>query len=129
MNNAATMRRTSSLLITVLLLASASAQAQRRRSPEPKPPVRIKRTDTAIKSATLEVYQQYEPELKPLAKPELAPVLSPPPTQRTAQQYDVPQQTLYYSYRALPLRPLALGTADTAAPAPLNYAALAAGNL
>ena len=123
------MTRTRSLLIIVLLFASASAEAQRRRSPEPKQPVRMKRTDTSIRSATLEVYQQYEPELKPLTKVELAPTLPPPPAQRSAQQYDVPQQTLYYSYRALPLRPLALGTADTAAAAPLNYVALAGGNL
>src|ERR1700749_5072743 len=92
----ATMMRKSSLLIMLLLLVSVTSQAQRRRTPQPKKQtVQIKRSDTAIRSATLEVYQQYEPELKPLAKPELTPTLPPPPVQRSTQQYEVPQQTLY----------------------------------
>lgn len=89
----------------------------------------LQRSDTTIRSATLEVIQEYEPELKPVTKTELAPDLPPPPANRVQQEYQVPQQTLYYSYRALPLRPLALGTADTAPEAPMNYALLGVGNL
>jgi hypothetical protein len=131
MTNAAMMNRTSSLLLLCFLLAAVAAPAQRRRPPAPRHPARpapIVRTDTTIKATTLEVYQQYEPELKPIMKPELTPSLLPPPATRTQQHYEVPQQTLYYSYRALPLRPLALGK-DTAAVPPANYALLAGGNL
>ncbi len=122
------MKRTCSLGLA-LLLAGTATWAQRRRAPAPqKPPARIVRTDTVIKSTTLEVYQQYEPELKPITKPELSPTLPPSPATRSPQRYEVPQQTLYYSYRALPLRPLALGN-DTGVNSEANYVLLGGGNL
>lgn len=135
------------LLATLLLACGTDAQAQRRRTPPqkqaPKPAVRkqapakpapqqsapapVRRADTTIRSTTLEVYQQYEPELKPVTKPELSPSLPPPATRKLSPQYDVPQQTLYYSYRALPLRPLALGK-DSLNPKPEDYVLLGGGN-
>ncbi len=139
------------LLGCLLLLASGDLQAQRRRTPARQPKAKpaarkqvpqkttpqaqgpsaaapIRRGDTTIRSTTLEVYQQYEPELKQVAKPELSPALPPPSNLKTEQQYEVPQQTLYYSYRALPLRPLALGK-DSGVSRPENYVLLGGGNL
>lgn len=139
------------LLACLMLGSAADVQAQRRRNAQkqqPKPaarrqapqkqtpapakqtpsPAQVRRADTTIRSTTLEVYQQYEPEIKQITKPELSPVLPPQSTKKAVQQYDVPQQTLYYSYRALPLRPLALGK-DSLSRSPENYVMLGGGNL
>ncbi len=118
------------MILGVVLCASA-ASAQRRRSAapqRPQTPIRATRSDTTIKGTTLEVYQVYQPELKPIVKPETSPTLPPVAKEPTPQQYEVPQQTLNYSYSALPLRPLALGK-DTAPRPAQNYALLGGGNL
>ncbi len=103
--------------LTVALLALLAFQADAQR-----------RSDTTIKGTTLEVYQVYEPEMKPIQKPNYT--AAPPPANRepVPQQYEVPQQTLLYSYPALPLRPLALGK-DTGSLPPQNYVLLGGGNL
>jgi hypothetical protein len=141
------------LLSCLLLCASSDLQAQRRHAPAkqqaktrpaprrqtavkqaaaqlpaPAASTPIRRSDTTIRSTSITVYQEYEPELKPVTKPELSPSLPPPSNRKTEQQYDVPQQTLYYSYRALPLRPLALGK-DSLRSGPGNYVMLGGGNL
>ncbi len=124
------MRKQTAILILGAVLCANAANAQRRRpaAPQPQAPIRATRSDTTIKGTTLEVYQVYQPELKPIVKPEILPTLPPVAKEPTPQQYEVPQQTLNYSYSALPLRPLALGR-DTATLPPQNYALLGGGNL
>jgi hypothetical protein len=117
---------TTAILILCLSFRAIDADAQRHRSAQPQP--QLKRSDTTIKGTTLEVYQVYQPELKPVVKPEFSPTLPPADKEPAPQQYEVPQQTLYYSYRSLPLRPLALGK-DTGKLPPQNYALLGGGNL
>lgn len=126
--------RTNCLIAGLMLVLCVDAQAQhhKQRKVEPKPKavpqtVVANRSDTTIKGTTLEVYQQYEPELKPVTKPEFSATLPPRPAAPTAQSYEVPQQTLVYSYRSLPLRPLALGK-DSILPGPANYALFGGGN-
>ena len=136
------------LLLAGLSLLTAPAGAQRRKQAEKKPaarqakpqpkkttpvkqaPVTVSRTagDTVIRSTTLEVYQVYKPEIKPAPKPEFTPTLPPVDAQRIVQQYEVPQQALYYTYRSLPLKPLALGKDTTTLP-PANYVKVGGGNL
>jgi len=122
-------------MLLVVLLLGWRVDARKKPAPKPVPPPQkvlprpeTGRKDTVIKGTTLEVYQQYEPELKPIQKPEFQPGLPPKPTTKAQQVYEVPQQNLYYSYRALPLRPLALGK-DTTHPAHADYLLLGGGNL
>jgi len=84
--------------------------------------------DTTLRPTTIEVIQSYKPEVKQVPKPEFTPDLPPRDTSRPAFRYEVPQQTLYYSYSSLPIRPLALGRDTSRLPFP-GYLRLAAGNL
>ena len=84
--------------------------------------------DTVLKKSTIEVLQKYKPEVKKAPKPEWMPQLPPADTSRAALSYEVPQQTLYYSYTSNALRPLAMGK-DTAAVPFTNYIKAGAGNL
>lgn len=128
-------------LLFALFVMSADAQRRKSRAADKAPKERssiskgeaprqqqMQRSDTTIKGTTLEVYQVYQPELKPMVKPEFSPTLPPADKEPTPQQYEVPQQTLYYSYRSLPLRPLALGK-DTGKLPPQRYVLLGGGNL
>ncbi len=118
-------------IFMLLCAAGAYPAFAQRRTPSAQPPqapVRSTRNDTTIKGTTLEVYQVYQPELKPMVKPELSPTLPLVAKEPAPQQYEVPQQTLKYAYRSLPLRPLALGRDSVALP-PQSYALLAGGNL
>ncbi len=134
-------------LIAAGLLIAPHAEAQRRKparnnhaiknKPAQKTPQKsvpattIKRSssnDTTIKSTTLEVYQVYKPEVKIDPKPSFTPTLPPPETAIVSQQYNVPQQALYYTYRSVPLRPLALGKDTVVLPAQ-NYIKAGGGNL
>ena len=85
-------------------------------------------SDTTIAGTTLEVIQVYKPEIKPAPKPEYYPTLPPVDTTTPKLTYEVPQQTLYYTYHAQPLRPLALGR-DTTLLAYQNYVKLGGGNV
>ena len=141
------------LLLLAALAVSAPADAQRRRQqtkkkveqkakkdskkqvgktklqPEnPRPQRNTGNNDTTIRSTTFEVEQIYKPEIKPTPKPELTPTMPPAAVQRLNQQYEVPQQALNYTYRSLPIRPLALGK-DTATPPPASYIKAGGGNL
>lgn len=93
----------------------------------PKTKVVVKDTSD-LKSATIEIVQSYKPEVKQAVKPELHADLPPVDTSLVAMNYDVPPQSLYYSYNALPLRPLALGR-DTVTEKLINYVKLGGGNL
>jgi len=84
--------------------------------------------DTVMKGATIEVLQSYKPQVKQAPKPEWMPQLPPADTSHPTFSYDVPQQSLYYTYSSLPLRPLALGKDPLALPFE-NYVKLGAGNL
>ncbi len=84
--------------------------------------------DTAIRGATIEVIQSYKPVVKQAPKPEFVPSLPPADTSRAPLTYDVPQQTLYFTYHSIPLRPLALGRDTLANPFP-SYVKLGGGNL
>lgn len=100
--------------------------------PAPQKPAPAKALPRAsrdtIKGATIEVYQNYKPELKPAPKPAFNPSLPPADTTHPSFRYEVPQQTLYYTYRSLPLRPLALGKDSAQLPYP-SYVKLGGGNL
>lgn len=134
-------------LLTCGLFIPPAANAQRGKKPTQKPPVKRKITvkkspsapaarptninrgdDTTIRSTTLEVYQVYKPEVKIAPKPVFTPTLPAPETMIVPQEYTVPQQALNYTYRSLPLRPLALGK-DTAALPPSDYVKAGIGNL
>jgi hypothetical protein len=105
------------LILVSLLVIASGAVAQGTAS-----------KDTVIKGSTIEVIQSYKPEVKQAPKPDLTPGLPPTDTTHPILTYEVPQQTLYYTYSSLPLRPLALGK-DTAALPFQNYVKLGAGNL
>lgn len=84
--------------------------------------------DSVIKGATIEITQSYKPEVTHAPRPEPTPTLPPIDTSAPMLQYNVPQQTLFFSYGSLPLRPLALNilTADEQF---ANYVKLGGGNL
>lgn len=84
--------------------------------------------DTTLKNATIEIIQTYKPQVKQVPKPGWIPQLPPIDTTHAPFPYDVPQQTLYYTYSSLPLRPLALGK-DTAPKPFANYVKAGGGNL
>jgi len=85
-------------------------------------------TDTVIKNNTIEITQSYQPEIKQNPKPALHAILPPVDTTHPIFNYDVPQQTLYYTYSSTPIRPLALGK-DTSYNTYPNYVKLGYGNL
>ena len=58
--------------------------------------------DTTLKGTTIEVIQSYKPEVKQLPKPQFTAELPPRDTSRPQFRYEVPQQTLNYTYSALP---------------------------
>ncbi|MFI5196930.1 MAG: hypothetical protein ACHQD8_07550, partial [Chitinophagales bacterium] len=107
-----------SLFILILLAASYGARGQRT----------VPANDTVMKGATIEVIQSYKPKVRQAPKPAWIPQLPPADTTHPAFSYDVPQQTLYYSYSSLPLRPLALGR-DTITLPFQNYVKAGGGNL
>lgn len=106
------------ILLTAIIASSFSAAAQRERPA----------ADTAIGGTTIEIIQNYKPEVKQAPKPEYTPALPPIDTTTPSYRYVVPEQTLYYTYSATPLRPLAFNT-DSAISLPYqNYLKVGAGN-
>ncbi len=126
--------------ITLILLGLCfSADAQRRKSHAKKPvrkstatkkqvPVKRLSAGDTIKANTIEIIQSYKPEVKKAPKPEMASSLPPVDTSAPAFNYNVPQQTLTYTYSSFPLRPLALGIDSLNVPF-ANYVKLGGGNL
>ncbi len=84
--------------------------------------------DTTLKGSTIEVIQSYKPQVKKAPKPAWMPQLPPADTSRPDLNYEVPQQTLYYSYTSEQIRPLALGRDSITIPFP-NYVKAGVGNL
>lgn len=101
-------------LLTVTFIVS---KAQQRNS-----------TDTIIPNQTIEIIQNYKPEITKPEKPEWVPQLNRVDTSSPTLTYDVPQQSLSYAYHSIPIRPLALGRAEQKLPFG-NYIKLGYGNL
>lgn len=124
------------LCILLLSLCFADDAAAQRRSSRKKTKKKTTKTvqrptpsrDTAIRGTTIEILQNYTPEIKSTPKPDFAPTLPPPDTKLPVFTYDVPKQSLYYTYNALPIRPLALGREMHELPFS-NYIKVGAGNL
>lgn len=91
------------ILWLVCIAAASSAHAQRT----------VVR-DSTIQSQTIEIRQDYEPEIETPEKPELTPNLPKIEAVRPEFRYEVPQQTLRYTYNSVPIRPLALGKQEPA---------------
>lgn len=92
------MLRLRSILLLACLTGMFSARAQRT----------IVR-DSTIQNQTIEIRQDYEPEIERPEKPQLTPSLPKIDAVRPEFRYEVPQQTLRYTYNSVPIRPLALG--------------------
>ena len=106
------------LFIFILLTTALAARAQQR----------APANDTTLKGSAIEIIQSYKPQVKQAPKPEWIPQLPPADSVHPVFSYDVPQQTLYYTYSSLPLRPLAL-TADSASLPFRNYIKAGGGNV
>jgi len=87
-----------------------------------------KNSDTAIASQTIEITQTYKPEIAKPVKPAIVPTLPKIDTTKPRFQYEVPPQTLSYTYHSVPIRPLALGRQESVMPFQ-NYAKVGYGNL
>lgn len=83
--------------------------------------------DTIIPTQRIEILQSYKPEITRQEKPELYPSINAVESPNPELKYEVPQQTLSYFYRSVPIKPLALGR-QTAAPVFNNYLKVGAGN-
>lgn len=110
-------------IIALGILSSVPAAAQRKQRTRP-----AAAQDTVIKGATIEIIQSYKPEVTRAPRPEPMATLPPVDTNVPAMQYTVPQQTLFFSYGSLPIRPLALDIhhADNQF---ANYVKVGGGNL
>lgn len=102
-------------IAATVLLTSGAALAQQR-------------GDTTIDNQTIEITQTYKPEIAKPAKPVIIPSLPKVDTVKPKFQYEVPQQTLSYTYHSVPIRPLALGRTEAVMPFQ-NYAKIGYGNL
>jgi hypothetical protein len=87
-----------------------------------------KRVDTTIAGQTIEITQSYKPEIAKPVKPVITPSLPNIDTSRPRFQYEVPQQTMSYTYHSVPIRPLALGRQEMTMPFQ-NYVKAGFGNL
>ncbi|MEI8278417.1 MAG: hypothetical protein WCG87_01565 [Bacteroidota bacterium] len=108
-----------SIFITIVLLAFTGRVIAQQKSAS---------KDTMLKNATIEIIQSYKPEVQLAPKPEFVATLPPTDTNKPLFNYEVPTQTLYYTYNALPLRPLALNKDSLSNPYN-NYAKVGIGNL
>jgi hypothetical protein len=108
------------IFISSLLLSLTATGAFAQNAPAAK--------DSTIKGTTIEVIQQYKPQVTRAPKPDFTPTLPPADTSHPRFNYNVPPQTLYYNYNAQPLRALALNMDSTKLPFQ-NYLKLGGGNL
>lgn len=111
------MRKSIASILTILFAFPGPGKAQQRPA-----------GDTVLKSATIEVIQSYKPEVKKVPRPEVVPVPPPRDTSHPVLSFEVPQQSLYFTYSSLPIRPLALGR-DTSREPFSSYLKLGGGNL
>lgn len=109
-----------STLCAGLLFCTQPAAAQKPAASKPT-------TRDSIKSATVSVYQTYQPELKPVYKPLLTPSVPETDTTTFAQRYDVAPEAAALPYYPIPIRPLALQK-DSAAESRQDYLSAGGGN-
>ncbi len=83
--------------------------------------------DTTFKSQTLNFYSTYKPEVVPAPKPVFVPTLPVVDTSKPVLQYQVPEQTISYTYQAEPIKPVALKRGREKLPFE-NYAKLGLGS-
>lgn len=83
-------------------------------------------TDTTFRSQSLDFYSTYKPEIAPAPKPDFVPALPTVDTSKPTLQYQVPEQTVQYSYKAEPIKPVALHRERSKLPFE-NYAKLGVG--
>lgn len=86
------------------------------------------RTDSTIKTQNIDIYQKYKPEVSKASKTKVTPTLPGIDTIKPVFNYVVPDQALNYSYKSVPIRPLAMGIAGDGLPYD-SYVALGVGNL
>lgn len=84
-------------------------------------------SDTTFKSQTLNFYSTYKPEVVPAPKPVFVPTLPVVDTSKPVLQYQVPEQTISYTYQAEPIKPVALKRGREKLPFE-NYAKLGLGS-
>lgn len=84
-------------------------------------------SDTTFKSQTLNFYSTYKPEVVPAPKPVFVPTLPVVDTSKPVLQYLVPEQTISYTYKAEPIKPVALKREREKLPFE-NYAKLGLGS-
>lgn len=84
-------------------------------------------SDTTFKSQTLNFYSTYKPEVVPAPKPVFVPTLPVVDTSKPVLQYIVPEQTISYTYKAEPIKPVALKRQREKLPFE-NYAKLGLGS-
>lgn len=92
------------------------------------PAMAQRKADTTIAPQTIEIIQSYKPEIARPSRPVVTPSLPHIDTTRPRFQYEVPQQTLSYTYHSVPIRPLALGRQEAIMPFQ-NYIKGGFGNL
>jgi hypothetical protein len=73
----------------------------------------VAQQDSTLQQQTIDIYNVYQPTLRAAAKLNLTGALPRLDTTRPRMVYSVPAQNLNFSYRPVPLRPLAMGM-DTA---------------
>lgn len=112
------MNRKKIIISSLMLFAAADGFAQQK----------IAVNDTTIKATTIEITQIYQPQIKQAVKETYTPTLPPVDNKTPRFEYNVPSQTQNYSYKPLPLQPLAFG-ADTTPLGYKNYVKAGVGNL
>ncbi len=85
------------------------------------------KSDTTIKSQTIQIHQTYKPEIKASEKVAVAPQLPATELAAPVLHYNIPQQSLYFTYQSIPIRPLAMGV-DTVKDQHNYYLKLGYGN-
>ena len=85
-------------------------------------------TDTVINNNTIQIFQAYKPVVKAISKIEFHPQQAFVDSDfRIGLYYKVPQQQLLYTYKSVPINPLALGKELKGAALP-NFVSLGIGN-
>lgn len=87
-----------------------------------------KANDTTIKATTIEITQIYQPQIKQAVKETYTATLPPRDSSSPLFDYKIPSQVVNYSYKPLPLQPLAYGS-DTTRKGFKNYLKAGLGNL
>lgn len=106
-------------LAAFILPASAWSQNTKNRSSA---------NDSVINNEKFTIYSTYKPTIAPAPKPEFKASLPIIETEKPNFDYTVPQQNVSYTYKSVPLKPLALVKEELKIPF-LNYVKVGYGNL